>query len=168
MIVSKTAGLALFSLALAARYAMAVDTCVDLITEVAAIASVGVVSVDADFSCSAQIEIAASQMVTITGPATITIGVGFAGDSFSLFVNDGSLTLQEISFESDALEGNRAVWNTGSLSVEGCSFEGLHGDGTISTILEQGGAVSGECRQEICALGPRGFMRGEPGGQRYH
>ncbi|CAM9804479.1 unnamed protein product [Scytosiphon promiscuus] len=134
----KTAGLALFSLALAARYATAVDNCPDLIT--AASSGTETITIETDFSCSDQIEIAASQTVTITGSATISIAAGYASDT-SLFVNDGTLTLEGLTIVSSAAVGVRAVRNTGTLTVDGCSFTGLNGSGGEGTILDQGGVI---------------------------
>ena len=142
---SKTAGLALLSLGLAARQAMAVDTCADLISEVGLVSGTGAIEITADLECPSHFEIASSQDVTITGGGfTITIGAGFAGSTLedsgggSLIVNEGTLTLEGITFKTLDTNGNRAVWNKGELHVLECTFELGH-DGAY---LDDGGVVS--------------------------
>ncbi|CAM9181705.1 unnamed protein product [Hapterophycus canaliculatus] len=137
----KTAGLALFSFALVARRAMAVETCLELMDEVAAIETSGTIPIDTSISCSTHIEVLSSQTVTITGPATITIEAGFSSENSSLFANDGTLTLENITVQTAAEEAVRAVWNTGTLTLETCSFDGLSGNADFATMLTRGGAI---------------------------
>lgn len=139
--ITKTAGFVLSFFALAARYAWAVDNCDDLASAVSAIATEGTIAIEGDFSCASEIVIFASHTVTITGEYTISIGAGFSTEASSLFVNDGSLTLQGLTFESEVSEGNRAVWNTGTLTVDSCSFKSLQGNGLQTSFLDFGGAV---------------------------
>lgn len=101
---------------------------------------------------------------TITVPAGVDVSVGSAADeefliaiaedfaapdptSVALLVNpEGShLSLDRLSFANEAgTSGSpgaaRAVWNQGSLEVNGCSFVGLN-----FASLQDGGAVSGLC-----------------------
>jgi len=143
---SKTMGLALLSLA--ARRAMAVEvgTCEELIAAVGDIAGSGTIEVTADIECPDDFSIAAAQDVTITGPATITIGADFTpstaestGGGGSLIVNQGTLELNGLTFKTlDTTTGNRAILNEGTLTVVECSFELFHSEGFIS----EGGAVS--------------------------
>ncbi len=140
---SKIMGLALLSLA--ARQAMAVDNCPDLIDEIGAISGSGTVEITADIECATDITIAAAQDVTITGPATITMGLGFAATSEefsgggSLIVNQGTLELNGLTFKTlDQTTGNRAVLNQGTLTVVECGFELYHSGAYIT----EGGAVS--------------------------
>ncbi|CAN0024992.1 unnamed protein product, partial [Ectocarpus fasciculatus] len=138
----KTAGLALFFLGLGARQASAVTTCADLITAVGDISGTGTVELEGDITCVEHISVAASQDVTVSGAYTITLGAAFAGSTTtdagsSLFENEGTLKLVGITFATLATDGNRAVWNTGTLSVEGCTFE-LYRSGAL---LSRGGVI---------------------------
>ncbi|CAB1108518.1 unnamed protein product [Ectocarpus sp. CCAP 1310/34] len=136
----KSAGLALLFLGLAARQASAVTSCLDLITAVDAIFDTGTIELEGGFTCDIFITVTAGQDVTISGAYTITIGAGFAGSTGadgSLFVNEGGLKLDGITFATETTDGNRAVWNVGTLSVEGCTFE-LYPTGAF---LSRGGVI---------------------------
>lgn len=137
----KSAGLAL-SLGLAARGATAVSNCAGLIDAIGVSATV---VVESDFSCSKEITIAPDVTVNVSGPHMITIAADFVADAAttdsSLFVNEGSLTLDGITVESQAALGIRAVHNEGDLSLVGCTFSSL--SGTRDSMLSVGGVVSG-------------------------
>lgn len=141
----KTAGLALLSLGLAAMQAAAVEDCLALGTAISS--GTSTITLEADITCETHLDIGVSQDITITsdatsGPHTITIGGLFAGTTEasgggSLFVNEGTLTLNGVNFLTEAPDGNRAVYNTGTLSVVDCEFELFHDGG----FLNEGGAV---------------------------
>ncbi|CAN0394131.1 unnamed protein product [Pylaiella littoralis] len=136
----KTAALGLLSFGLSSRQAMAVISCPDLISAVGAAATEITITLEADFYCDTQIDVAAAQVVRITGDFTITIGAGFSStsaDAGSLFVNEGILSLDSVTFDTLANDGIRAVWNSGTLSVTGCSFS-LLSDGAM---ISRGGVI---------------------------
>lgn len=135
----KSAGLALFSLGLlAARGATAVSNCDGLIDAVGVTANV---VLESDFTCDEAVTVGAGQTVTVTGGEhVITIDPDFAGAVSSLFVNEGTLTLDGVTVKSQAAGGVRAVYNEGDLSLAGCTFASLFG--TASSMLSTGGVVS--------------------------
>lgn len=136
--VPKSAGLALFSFGLAARRATAVSNCDGLIDAIGVTADI---VLEDSFSCTQEINIGDSESVTISGPHVITIDTPFSSSVSSLFVNDGSLTLDGVTVESQGGAGVRAVHNAGDLSLEGCTFTALFG--TTDSMLSTGGVVSG-------------------------
>ena len=155
----KAAGLALLSLGLVARQAAAVENCLDLLSAVgtATGSTTTTVTLEADITCETHIEIATSQNVEITsaatGPHTLTVGSLFAGSTASesmgassLIVNEGTLTLDGVNFATESLDGNRAIYNSGTLSVVDCEFNLFHDGGFI----DEGGAVSGFEQQPLC------------------
>ncbi|CAM9713187.1 unnamed protein product, partial [Ectocarpus fasciculatus] len=147
----KTAGLALLFLGLGARQASAVSTCADLIDAVGAISgTAGTVGLEGDITCFEHIPVTASQDVTVSGAYTITLDAAFAGSTTtdaggSLFENEGTLKLVGITFKTSATDGNRAVWSTGTLSVEGCTFE-LYPSGAF---LSRGGVIYSDSAGDI-------------------
>ncbi|CAM9484228.1 unnamed protein product [Ectocarpus sp. 8 AP-2014] len=148
----KSAGLALFFLGLAARQASAVTTCLELLIAVENISVTGTVELESGFTCDAHITVAASQDVTISGAYTITLGALFAGSTAtdagsSLFVNEGTLELDGITFATEATGGNRAVRNAGTLSVVGCTFELFPSGG--GEFLARGGVIYSDSDGEI-------------------
>ncbi|CAN0394289.1 unnamed protein product [Pylaiella littoralis] len=147
----KTAALGLLSFGLASRQVMAVISCPDLITAVGVAATEITIDLEAGFSCETQIEIPASKEVTINGTSsTITIGAGFSStsaDAESVFVNEGTLTLNDVTFDTLAPSGIRGVYNTGTLTVTGCSFSLL--SESEGGMLTNGGAIYSDSDAEV-------------------
>ena len=149
---SKAAGLILLWLGLAARQAGAVDNCLDLVTAVESATGTNAttITLEADIVCNTHIEISTSQNVEImsdaAGPHTLTIGVQFAGaqateatGAASLIINQGTLSINGVNFATESLDGTRAIYNSGTLSVLASEFNLFHDGGFIN----EGGAVSG-------------------------
>lgn len=136
---NKSAGLALaLSLGLAARGATAVSNCNGLIDAIGVTANI---ALESDFSCTEEIKVGSGTTVTVSGPHVITVHPDFTSSSgvSSLFVNEGSLTLDGVTVESQAAAGIRAVHNEGDLSLAGCTFSSLFG--TADSMLGTGGVV---------------------------
>ena len=142
----KSSGLALLSLGLlAARRATAVSNCAGLIDAIGVSATI---VLESDFSCSSAINVGPGESVSVSGPHVITIDADFEAESTasSLFVNEGSLTLDGVTVESEKAGGVRAVHNEGELSLVGCTFTSLFG--TVNSMLSMGGVVSGSARRQ--------------------
>eukprot|EP00752_Nemacystus_decipiens_P011906 g10557.t1 len=158
----KTTGFALLALGLAARRSAAVETCLDLISAVeAATGTATTVTLEADITCETHIEIAVSQEVVITsadtGPHTLTIGTLFAGatateqtGAASLIINDGTLTINGVNFANEeGGDGNRAIYNTGTLTVVDSEFNLFH-DGAF---IDEGGAIFSDSSETVDITG---------------
>eukprot|EP00752_Nemacystus_decipiens_P011910 g10561.t1 len=159
----ETTGLALLALGLAARQSAAVETCLDLISAVQAATGTATttVTLEADITCETRIEIATSQNLEIasaaTGPYTMTIGTLFAGaaateqtGAASLILNEGTLTINGVNFaNAEGGDGNRAIHNTGTLSVVDSVFNLFH-DGAF---IDEGGAVFSDSSSTVDITG---------------
>lgn len=118
---------------------------------------------------------------TITVPAGVHVSIGSAEDenylvaiaesfaapdpaSVTLLVNpeESHLSLDRLTFANEAGTAGspgaaRAVWNRGSLEVNGCSFEGLN-----YASLQDGGAVSAVRGLSLLSEGRWGVCRHQP------
>eukprot|EP00752_Nemacystus_decipiens_P002934 g2729.t1 len=143
-----SAGLALFSLGLAAKGATAVSNCAGLIDAIGVSATI---ILESDFSCSEAINVGGGETVSVSGPHVITIDADFdvdaASTSSSLFVNEGSLTLDGVTVESQSAAGIRAVHNEGDLILVDCTFSSLFG--TTDSMLSVGGVVFSDSAGDI-------------------
>lgn len=148
--IMRTAGMSLLALGYAVQHATAadVDTC-DALKAAVEDASGPITITISGFSCATTITIASGQEITIdANEKTITVAEAFVGsdtvDGYSVFVNEGTLTLENVNFNEENApvdsEGVRAVHNKGTLTVTNCDFTKLN-QRTTPTL--NGGAVSG-------------------------
>eukprot|EP00903_Cladosiphon_okamuranus_P014004 g13023.t1 len=153
----KLSGYALLSLGLAARQAAAVENCPELITAIGQVTGSAstTITLEANIACETFIEISASQVVEITsaadtGPHTISVGAGFSGSledtgGSSLIFNKGELTLNGVNFGRASVDGYRAIYNTGTLTVVDCEFS-LYHDGAF---VNEGGAIFSDSAESL-------------------
>lgn len=93
-----------------------------------------------DITCTETIAIKADRNISIDGGyRTLTISESFTGLNASVFYNQGTLEMAQLTITPNpSFSAVRGVFNEGELILRSCSFEGLN---VASDALDEGGAV---------------------------
>lgn len=135
-------GLFLLTLSLMARRSeaqAAIETCDDLISGIEG----GDDSFElmSDIICTDTIVIKADMNIYLDGGyKTLTISESFTGLNASMFYNQGTLEVAQLTITPNLSSSSavRGVFNKGELTLRSCTFERLN---SASDLLDEGGAV---------------------------